>query len=323
MLVSQVSLAQEGIAVYSDYLSDNYYLLHPSMAGAANCAKVRLTARQQWFGHAEAPQLQTLTFNTKIGEDTPSAMGVTMFNDKNGFHAQKGAKITYAHHIKFNYGNQDLNRLSFGLSAGLFQTTLDQTRFTSEAIGDPSVGNGMLVKGSDFNVDFGMSYFYGEFYFHGTVRNALEQKRDIYSEYESYNLRKYIASVGYVFGEEDRVLLEPSLMFQYTEFTKGKTLDINLKAYKNFDQGKFWGGISYRNGFDGTEYMTGGKVADQTLQYITPFIGVNVNNFMVSYTYSHVMGDMTYDSGGFHQITLGFDFWCKKDRWHCNCPATN
>jgi hypothetical protein len=37
--------SQEGIAVYSDYLSDNYYLIHPSMAGAANCAKIRLTAR--------------------------------------------------------------------------------------------------------------------------------------------------------------------------------------------------------------------------------------------------------------------------------------
>jgi hypothetical protein len=44
--------AQEGIAVYSDYLSDNYYLIHP-MAGAANCKKIRLTARKQWFGQAD------------------------------------------------------------------------------------------------------------------------------------------------------------------------------------------------------------------------------------------------------------------------------
>jgi hypothetical protein len=27
-------LFQEGLPVYSDYLSDNYYLIHPSMAGA-------------------------------------------------------------------------------------------------------------------------------------------------------------------------------------------------------------------------------------------------------------------------------------------------
>jgi hypothetical protein len=42
-------LCSRGNSVYSDYLSDNYYLLHPSMAGAANCSKIRLTARKQWF----------------------------------------------------------------------------------------------------------------------------------------------------------------------------------------------------------------------------------------------------------------------------------
>jgi hypothetical protein len=29
-------------------------MIHPSMAGAANCAKIRLTARKQWFGQADA-----------------------------------------------------------------------------------------------------------------------------------------------------------------------------------------------------------------------------------------------------------------------------
>lgn len=32
--VTFYSYSQEGIPVYSDYLSDNYYLIHPSMAGA-------------------------------------------------------------------------------------------------------------------------------------------------------------------------------------------------------------------------------------------------------------------------------------------------
>ena len=49
--------AQEGLPIYTDYLTDNYYLIHPSMAGAANCAKVRLTGRQQWFGQDDAPKL--------------------------------------------------------------------------------------------------------------------------------------------------------------------------------------------------------------------------------------------------------------------------
>lgn len=318
-----LSYAQEGVSIYSDYLSDNYYLLYPSMAGAANCAKLRISARQQWFGHAEAPQLQTLTFNSKVGDDSNSGIGVTAYNDKNGFHVQRGAKATYAHHLMFNYGNEDLNQLSFGLSAGFSQTTLDQTRFTSEAINDPAVSQGVLVKGSDFNVDFGFSYFYGDLYMHATVKNLLEQKRKIYSDYESFNLRKYIGSVGYTFGDKEKLWLEPSVMFQYTEFTQGKTIDINAKLYKPLENGTIWGGLSYRNGFDTTEYLTAGTLTDQKLQYITPFIGTNLGSFMISYTYSHVIGKVSFDNSGFHQLTIGFDFLCKRQRYHCNCPAVN
>ena len=103
----QHSFSQEGIAVYSDYLSDNYYLIHPSMAGASNCAKIRLTARKQWFDQADAPALQTVSFNGRIGEK--SGAGIILFNDKNGYHSQKGMKLTYAHHVMFSRDEIDLN----------------------------------------------------------------------------------------------------------------------------------------------------------------------------------------------------------------------
>jgi hypothetical protein len=38
------------------------------MAGAANCAKIRLTARKQWFGQEDAPELQTISFNGRVSE---------------------------------------------------------------------------------------------------------------------------------------------------------------------------------------------------------------------------------------------------------------
>jgi hypothetical protein len=51
------------------YLTDNYYLIHPSMAGASNCAKLRVTGRQQWFGQQDAPSLQTMSFNNEFDTD--------------------------------------------------------------------------------------------------------------------------------------------------------------------------------------------------------------------------------------------------------------
>ncbi|WP_157418027.1 type IX secretion system membrane protein PorP/SprF, partial [Aequorivita capsosiphonis] len=68
MISSLYGFSQDGIPVYSDYFADNLYLLHPSMAGAATHNQVRLTARQQWFDMEEAPNLQTLSVNARLGD---------------------------------------------------------------------------------------------------------------------------------------------------------------------------------------------------------------------------------------------------------------
>ncbi|HSN48426.1 MAG TPA: type IX secretion system membrane protein PorP/SprF [Flavobacterium sp.] len=320
-LVSLYSFSQEGIAVYSDYLSDNYYLIHPSMAGAANCDKIRLTARKQWFDQTDAPALQTLSYNGRVGER--SGVGIILFNDKNGYHSQKGAKLTYAHHLMFSRDEVDLNQLSFGVSADFFQSELDETEFLQSGDFDPIINGTIVQKDAYFNLDIGASYNYLDFYVHATVKNAIETRRDIYTEYESDNLRKYLLSAGYVFGDRDRILWEPSILFQMVDKTQEKSIDVNIKAYKNFNFGKLWGALSYRRSFDGAEYLSGSGVSSQKLQYITPIIGVNFGKFMFAYTYSYLSGPVNFDTGGFHQITLGIDLFCKKERYDCKCPAIN
>jgi len=320
-LVAQYSFSQEGIAVYSDYLSDNYYLIHPSMAGAPNCAKIRFTARKQWFDQADAPALQTISFNGRIGDK--SGAGIIIYNDKNGYHSQKGVKLSYAHHIMFSRDEIDLNQLSFGISTAFIQSQLDETQFLQSGVTDPII-NGIIVKdASYFNVDFGASYNYLDFYVHGTVQNAIETKRKIYEDSESANLRKYLLSAGYVFGDKDKILWEPSILFQLVDKTQEKLIDINMKAYKNFDFGKIWGGLSYRRSFDGAQYQSGTGVSTQKLQYITPILGMNFGKYMFAYTYSQLAGAIKFDNGGYHQITLGMNLFCKREKYECNCPAIN
>jgi type IX secretion system PorP/SprF family membrane protein len=317
LLLSQISFSQEGIATYSDYLADNLYLIHPSMAGAANCAKVRLTGRQQWFGTENAPALQTASFNGRIGDQ--SGAGIILFNDRNGFHSQRGFKVTYAHHIMFSRSDVDLNQLSFGISGGLVQSQLDQSQFTGF---DPIIDNA-IQNDAYFNMDIGASYNYLEFFTHFTVKNVLASRREIYTEVESDNLRKYILSAGYVFGDSDQLQWEPSFLFQLTDQTSEKLVDMNLKLYKDFDFGRLWGGLSYRRSFDATQFTDEGTVRTQRLQYLTPLLGLNYKNLVFAYTYSHILGTVNFDQGGFHQITLGIDLFCKRDKWDCNCPAIN
>jgi type IX secretion system PorP/SprF family membrane protein len=321
LFLSQFSFSQEGLPVYSDYLSDNYYLLHPSMAGIANCAKLRLTGRQQWFGQTDAPALQTLSFNSKLGES--EGIGLILFNDKNGYHSQKGAKIGYAHHIMFSRDVIDLNQLSFGIRAGLIQSQLDEsTFFINNPTFDPAVF-GQIQSASYFNLDLGMSYSYLEFYTHFTVKNALASERKLYTAKEPTDLRKLIINSGYTFGDSESIMWEPSIMYQYTTQTKENAIDLNLKLYKELDFGKVWGGVSYRRSLDGTQYNDNGTLATQKLQYITPIVGINFGAFMAAYTYSYLPGNINFDNSGMHQITLGANLFCRPEKYHCNCPANN
>ena len=302
--------AQEGLPIYSDYLTDNYYLLHPSMAGISNCNKVRLTGRQQWFGDENAPSLQTMSINGRIGE-TPSGVGAIFFNDKNGYHSQTGAYLTYAHHLMFSRNTIDLNMLSFGLSAGLIQYKLDETAFLEF---DPIIA-GIEQSTSDFNIDFGFSYHFINFYAHVTIKNVLANEGvNINEQGVSYdNLRSYLFSAGNVFSKlGSDWSFEPSLMFAYKDATKESFIDVNFKSYRELDFGNVFAGISYRRSFDGAEFTTGSGVSSQKLQYFTPILGAEYNNFMFAYTYSYQANSIVFNNGGYHQVTLGYNFGCKK-----------
>lgn len=320
-LVTKQAFSQEILPVYSDYLSDNYFLLHPSMAGAANCGKVRLTGRQQWAGQQDAPALQTLSFNTSVSDK--DGLGVILINDKNGYHSQKGFRLAYAHHIMFSRDNVDLNQLSFGINVGFAQSQLDESTFyTNDPSYDPIVF-GQIQNANYFNTDIGASYNFLDFYAHFTVKNALASQRKLYTDKEPVDLKRLIYNMGYTFGDSEGLMFEPSMMYQYVFQTKESTVDFNLKAYKQMEFGKLWAVASYRRSLDGAQYVEGNSVATQNLQYITPILGINYKNYMFSYTYSSILGNIKFDNAGFHQFTLGVNLFCKPEKYHCNCPAVN
>jgi type IX secretion system PorP/SprF family membrane protein len=318
----RIGTAQEGIPVYQDYLMDNLYLLHPSMAGAANCGKLRATARQQWFDQADAPNLQTLSFNTAVGQN--SGIGAIVFNDKNGYHSQTGAYLSYAYHLQVGGGYEDLNRVSFGMNVGMVQSRLDETSFDRTNF-DPVI-TGVLVSDSYFNIDIGASYLYKDFFLHATVKNAIFQNREIYSEgFESTDQVRFIANTGYLIvptGSDWQ--FEPSVLYQRTNRTKEQFVDFNAKAFYDLNENTvLYMGASYRQSFEGSEFQNGADIQQQNLSLFSPFLGAKINNLTLGYTYSQQFADVQFASGGFHQITLGIDFLCTKDRWSCNCPAVN
>ncbi len=327
ILFSRFVFSQEGIPVYSDYLSDNWYLLHPSMAGASNANKIRLTARKQWFDVANAPNLQTLNMNFRTGDKT--GLGGIVYRDENGRFSQTGVYLTFAYHLLFSRDRTDLNMLSFGASGGFIQSNVDLRGLEDFTDPDPVILD-RIQKDSYYNVDVGMSYHFLEWYTHFTVKNLLPTVRNIFDNntpiQESNNQRRYIFSLGYLFEIPgyDKWSIEPSVMYQATDQTLESTVDGNLKVYREFDFGTLWGGLSYRRSLDGAEFSQDGtSVQNQQLQYFTPFLGVNYKKWLFGYTYSYQSNSVVLSDGGFHQITLGYDFGKIKERWNCKCPAVN
>ena len=299
--------SQETLPIYSDYLSDNVYLVHPSAAGIGNTGKLRFTARQQWAGVKDAPTLQTISYHNRFREK--AALGFILFNDSNGFHSQKGIQGTFAYHLDLNRASV-FNQLSFGLSLTAVQNQVDQTQF----FGDPTIAQ-IIRSDGYFNADFSVAYHRKGFSSYFTVKNLLlSAKNNLNNNLEPLDLRNYILSLGYYFGDKQSFQFEPSVMIQLRESTGERIVDFNLKAYKEFDKAQLWGALSYRKGFDAKPI--------EDLVYITPIIGVNYNKWMFSYTYTRQMNDIVLTDLGFHQVSIGVNLFTRKPR-AAACPNIN
>ena len=305
--VSLKGNSQETLPIYQDYLSDNVYLVHPSAAGIGNSSKLRMTARQQWAGIPDAPALQTLSFHTKFGEESNAGYGLVLFNDKNGFHSQKGIQGTYSYHLPLSDGKY-FEQLSFGLAFTFVQNQSDQRSF-----GNTDVA-AIIQSTSYYNADFSMAYHRGGLFSYFTVKNLLLTAKNNLNVQEPLDLRNYILSAGYYYGEENYIQLEPSIMLQLRESTGQRIADFNLKAYKTISQTQIWAALSYRKSFDSNSV--------DNSQYITPIIGLNYENLMFSYTYTKQMNDILLTNSGFHQISLGINLWTRKQRGAA-CPNIN
>jgi type IX secretion system PorP/SprF family membrane protein len=282
--------------------------VHPAAAGIGNCGKIRLTYRQQWLGVEDAPSLQTLSFHTRITEKM--AAGAILFNDENGYHSQQGFLATYAYHI--NFGRDDaMNQLSFGLSFMFSQNSVDESNFF---LPDPALGQGSDSAGY-YNADFGLGYHYMDSFAYFTVKNLLMTPRDLVNNrFESDNLRRYLLTLGYYLGRGKGLQFEPSVMLQHIEYTGETFADLNLKAYKNFGtKSQIWAVLSYRQNFDSNV---------ESFKMITPIIGINYKRLMFSYTYSSQIGDIVLENSGHHQITIGYNVFCRPPRATA-CPNLN
>lgn len=212
--------------------------------------------------------------------------------------------VTFAYHIKFD--NYKTNQFSFAMSLLAIRNTLDGSDFSMQ---DSDVDQS-IISTNYFNTDVGIAYRNEGFFSFYTVKNLLLAKRELFAHpKESTNLRRHLVTIGYFFNKNDKasIKIQPSFMIQYIEYLKELFVDANLKIFIPLNNGEIYGGVSFRKGFD--------KI-DETPMHLTPFFGLKLKNYIVSYSYTKQQNNALFSMGDFHQITLGYNF--NLDRYRRN-----
>jgi type IX secretion system PorP/SprF family membrane protein len=302
LLSAFVSQAQElTLPQLSQYLADNPFVMSPTYAGIGDHIKVRVNGLTQWVGIKDAPDTQSLAADARIGNR--SGVGMLLYNDSNGETKQRGARLSFAHHLTLDRYEDEF--LSFGVSYNFNQFRIDIENFDSP---DPSVTDDRAT--TNHNFDVGVLYRYDKFYFSLNASNLLEKDLTKFNPiYEPNTLRNYYIYTGYRYtkNKNSRLEIEPSVFFQWFESDGRSVTDVNVK-FRWYDfEDYYYAGVTYR--------FLNDQIGDPL--YIAPIIGLKKSNFYFGYSYQIILNEILGFSTGTHVITLGVDLF--QGLSNCRC----
>ncbi|WP_350286730.1 type IX secretion system membrane protein PorP/SprF [uncultured Croceitalea sp.] len=298
LLLSLLTLgakAQElTIPQLSQYIADNPFLMSPTYAGVGDHIKVRLNGLTQWVGIEDAPDTQTVAADARIGNR--SGLGMVMYNDSNGNTRQRGARVSFAHHLTLDRYDDEF--LSFGLSYNFNQFRIDVENFRDE--------NGQIPTDdrstTNHNFDLGLLYRFDKFYLSLNASNILPKNLEQFNPtFEPNTLRNYYAYVGYSFmkNKNSRIEFEPSVFFQLFENDGRSVTDLNAKFRFHDFEDYYYLGLTYR------------FLNDQfgSPLYVAPIAGLKKSNFYFGYSYQVITNEILGYSQGTHVLTVGMDLF--------------
>lgn len=285
----------------SQYLADNPFVISPTYAGVGDHIKVRLNGLTQWVGIEDAPDTQSLAADGRLGNR--SGVGFLLYNDSNGETKQRGARVSFAHHLTLDKYDDEF--LSFGISYNFNQFRIDIENFQNP---DPGVTDDRAT--TNHNFDIGVLYRYDKFYFSANASNLLNKDLTKFNPISEPNaLRNYYVYSGYRYtkNKNSKLEIEPSIFFQWFESDGRSVTDLNTK-FRFYDfEDYYYVGVTYR--------FLNDQIGDPL--YIAPLIGLKKSNFYFGYSYQIILNEILGFSTGTHVITIGVDLF--QGLSNCRC----
>ncbi|NAS11009.1 PorP/SprF family type IX secretion system membrane protein [Poritiphilus flavus] len=298
-----VASAQElTVPQLSQYLADNPFVMSPTYAGIGDHIKVRINGLTQWVGIEDAPDTQSLAADARLGNR--SGLGMILYNDSNGFTRQRGARLSFAHHLTLDRYDDEF--FSFGISYNYNGFRVENEE--AQQSGDPNVDN---RRTDNHNFDIGVLYRKDKFYLSLNASNLLN--KDLTNFVDALNepnaLRNYYVYTGYRYtkNKNSRLEIEPSVFFQWFESDGRSVTDLNTK-FRWYDfEDYYYAGVTYR--------FLNDQIGDPL--YIAPIVGLKKSNFYFGYSYQIILNEILGFSTGTHVVTLGVDLF--QGLSNCRC----
>ena len=281
----------------SQYLADNPFVLSPTYAGIGDHIKIRMNGLAQWVGIKDAPRTQSLAADMRLGEK--SGVGLFLYNDKNGYTRQQGARVSFAHHLTLDRYEDEF--LSFGLSYNFNQFRIDIEKFDLINFPDGGIVNNRQT--TNHNFDVGALYRYDKFYLSLNASNLINKdpRSLTFNIDEPNELRNYYLYAGYRYtkNKNSRLEIEPSVLFKVFESDGRSETDLNLKFRFYEFEDYYYIGANYR------------FLNDQIGRplYVAPIAGLKKSNFYFGYSYQIILNEILGYSTGTHVITIGVDLF--------------
>ncbi|NNJ88715.1 MAG: type IX secretion system membrane protein PorP/SprF [Eudoraea sp.] len=285
----------------SQYLADNPFVMSPTYAGIGDHIKVRINGLTQWVGIKDAPDTQSLAADARIGNR--SGLGMLLYNDSNGETKQRGARLSFAHHLTLDRYDDEF--VSFGISYNFNQFRIDIENFDGP---DPNVTDDRAT--TNHNFDVGVLYRKDKFYFSINASNLLDKDLTRFNPiFEPNRLRNYYIYTGYRYtkNKNSRLEIEPSVFFQWFESDGRSVTDLNVK-FRWYDfEDYYYAGVTYR--------FLNDQIGSPL--YIAPIMGLKKSNFYFGYSYQIILNEILGFSTGTHVVTLGVDLF--QGLSNCRC----
>ena len=280
------------LPMYSQYLT-NDFILNPAIAGSKPYFPIQINSRTQWSGlRTIAPKTNTLSYHMPVAYDA-IGIGAIVMQDETGPYSQIGVTFSFAYHIQLD--EDDVTRLSLGLSGLMTQHTLNQDDLTfhnpdpefqgtySKMVPDASFGAYLYSK------NFSLSASAHQL-FESTFKESVQ---DIFGD--NSQVRHYFAHASYRIDIHSDLAIEPSLLVKSTEVSPTQ-LDVNATVIID---NNYWAGLSLRSS-----------------ESLVVLAGLNMGSLFLSYSYDYGISSLSSVASGSHEISLGFNINDKRKRRH-------